>query len=164
MDKHQHKCRSIKFHFPSFPLPGKTDNLIKSTRYKLQNSSGPNHFHPSKRVQSDDVNHNTTNEFNGYLISCLFTLHACMKQNCITYSINPCAASGFLETSAGGVAVLGSSSVTAGTVTVDMGTSSEVSETCMFANSLSNSVCAARISEMFACPGPLCCYEIDMIK
>ena len=114
MDKHQHKCRSIKFHFPSFPLPGKTDNLIKSTRYKLQNSSGPNHFHPSKRVQSDDVNHNTTNEFNGYLISCLFTLHACMKQNCITYSINPCAASGFLETSAGGVAMLGSSSVTAG--------------------------------------------------
>nr|ACN31113.1 unknown [Zea mays] len=77
-----------------------------------------------------------------------------MKQNCITYSINPCAASGFLETSAAGVAVLGSSSVTAGTVTVEMGTSSGVSETCMFANSLSNSLCAAGISEMFACPGP----------
>jgi len=46
-----------------------------------------------------------------------------MKQNSITYNTNPCAASGFLGTSAGGEASLGASSVTAGTATVEMGIS-----------------------------------------
>jgi hypothetical protein len=74
------------------------------------------------------------NEFKGYLISCKIT---CMyEKKCINYGVNLCSVSGFLGTSAGGEALLGSSSVPTGILAVEMGISSGVSESCSFENSI----------------------------